>query len=76
MVCKNPQTIPLLEVGETTKLMYQEQAQKCALTFLKEGIAIANNCDLNYKLSKNQRLLVELNLMQLASVTFDGAKKK
>ena len=76
MVCKNPQTIPLLEVGETAKLMYQEQSQKCALGFLKESIIIANNCDLNYKLSKNQRLLVELSLMQLASVTFDGAKKK
>ena len=76
MVCKNPQTIPLLEVGETAKLMYQEQRQKCALGFLKESIIIANNCDLNYKLSKNQRLLVELSLMQLASVTYDGAKKK
>ena len=37
---------------------------------------IANDCDLKYKVSQNQRLLVELCLMQLASITFDGEKKK
>ena len=36
----------------------------------------ANDCDLKYRTSKNQRLLVELTLMQIASITFDGAKKK
>ena len=40
-----------------------------------EGIRLANDCDLKYKTSKNQRLLVELTLMQLASITFDGEKK-
>jgi DNA polymerase-3 subunit gamma/tau len=41
-----------------------------------KGIQLANDCDLKYKTSKNQRLLVELTLMQLASITFDGEKKK
>ena len=40
-----------------------------------KGIQLANDCDLKYKTSKNQRLLVELTLMQLASITFDGEKK-
>jgi len=40
-----------------------------------EGIRLANDCDLKYKSSKNQRLLIELCLMQLASITFDGEKK-
>tara|TARA_R110002033_G_scaffold42_2_gene750 strand:- start:305 stop:2032 length:1728 start_codon:yes stop_codon:yes gene_type:complete len=75
MVCKNPVTIPLLEVGEDTSLKYQEQSQKTTHTFLMEGIRLANDCDLKYKTSKNQRLLVELTLMQLASITFDGEKK-
>jgi DNA polymerase-3 subunit gamma/tau len=39
-----------------------------------KGIEMANDCDLKYKVSQNQRLLVEL-LMQLASITFDGEKK-
>ena len=75
MVCKTPATIPLLEVGEDTSLKYQEQSQKTTHTFLMEGIRLANDCDLKYKTSKNQRLLVELTLMQLASITFDGEKK-
>ncbi|WP_179353547.1 DNA polymerase III subunit gamma/tau [Winogradskyella vidalii] len=75
MVCKNPVTIPLLEVGEETSQKYMEQSQKTSHSFLMQGIRIANDCDLKYKTSKNQRLLVELALMQLASITFDGEKK-
>ncbi|MGJ8593620.1 MAG: DNA polymerase III subunit gamma/tau [Aquaticitalea sp.] len=75
MVCQNEQTIELLEVGEDTKAKYLEQAKKAPYDFLLKGIELANDCDLKYKSSKNQRLLVELTLMQLASITFDGEKK-
>jgi DNA polymerase-3 subunit gamma/tau len=75
LVCKNPKTVELLEVGEDTTQKYLEQAQKASQTFLFKGIELANECDLKYKSSKNQRLLVELCLMQLASITFDGEKK-
>ncbi|MFL9829227.1 DNA polymerase III subunit gamma/tau [Flavobacterium sp. ST-87] len=76
LVSKTPATLSLLEVGEQAQKMYGVQSQKCTQEFLLQGIAIANECDLKYKLSQNQRLLVELCLMQLASVTFDGEKKK
>ncbi len=75
LVSKTPQTIDLLEVGEQTKTKYLEQAKKASQEFLLQGINLANDCDLKYKTSKNQRLLVELCLMQLASITFDGEKK-
>ncbi|MGJ5640891.1 DNA polymerase III subunit gamma/tau [Formosa sp. S-31] len=75
LVCKTPQTVELLEVGEETKEHYLTQASKASQHFLLEGINLANECDLKYKSSKNQRLLVELCLMQLASITFDGEKK-
>ncbi|MGZ0017397.1 DNA polymerase III subunit gamma/tau [Yeosuana sp. AK3] len=75
LVSKTPQTVELLEVGEQTKLKYLEQAKKASQEFLLHGINLANDCDLKYKSSKNQRLLVELCLMQLASITFDGEKK-
>lgn len=75
MVCKNEQTIELLEVGDETKETYLKQSQACKIEFLLKGIELANECDLKYKNSKNQRLLVELCLMQLASITFDGEKK-
>lgn len=68
MVCKNESTIPLLEVGEQTKARYLEQSRKTSLSFLLKAIDLANTTDLKYKASKNQRLLVELCLMQLASI--------
>ncbi len=76
LVCKDQKTINLLEVGEETKAKYFEQAQKTSHNFLLEAIELANSCDLKYKTSHNQRLLVELCLMQLASITFDSEKKK
>ncbi|MCD2258687.1 DNA polymerase III subunit gamma/tau [Psychroserpens luteolus] len=75
LVCQNEQTIELLEVGDDTKAKYLEQSRKAPHEFLIKGIELANDCDLKYKSSKNQRLLVELCLMQLASITFDGEKK-
>ena len=75
MVCKNEATISLLEVGEDTQQRYLQQSRNTTLDFLIKGIELANTCDLQYKASKNQRLLVELCLMQLASVTYDGEKK-
>jgi DNA polymerase-3 subunit gamma/tau len=75
-VSKTPATLSLLEAGEQAQKSYGIQAQKCSQEFLLNGLEITNQCDLNYKLSQNQRLLVELVLMQLASITFDGEKKK
>ncbi|WOD43066.1 DNA polymerase III subunit gamma/tau [Hwangdonia lutea] len=75
LVSKTPETIELLEVGEKTKNKYLEQSKKASQAFLMQAINLANDCDLKYKTSKNQRLLVELCLMQLASITFDGEKK-
>ncbi|WP_090298233.1 DNA polymerase III subunit gamma/tau [Flagellimonas zhangzhouensis] len=75
MVCQHPDTLSLLEVGEDVAKHYQEQAKKASTTFLLQALDMANDCDLKYKTSKNQRLLVELTLMKLASITFDGEKK-
>lgn len=76
LVSKNPATLILLEAGEVAQNLYREQSQKASQDFLLKAIDLANDCDLKYKSSQNQRLLVELCLMQLASITFDGEKKK
>ena len=76
LVAKDKATIPLLEVGDNAKKRYLEQSEKATMQFLLNGIDKANDCDLKYLTSKNQRLLVELVLMQIASITFDGEKKK
>lgn len=76
MVTKNPSTLSLLEVGEQAQELYRLQSQKAPQDFLLKGIELANDCDLKFKVSQNQRLLVELCLMQLCSITLDGEKKK
>ena len=75
LVAKDAETVTLLEVGDSAKKQYLEQAQKANIKFLLEAIDLANDCDLKYKTSKNQRLLVEISLMKLASITFDTQKK-
>lgn len=75
MVCQHQQTIELLEVGEAAKKQYGEQAKRTSGQFLLKAIDIANDCDLKYRTSKNQRLLVELTLMKLASIDFMDEKK-
>ena len=76
LVGQQPQTNDLLEVGPDIKAKYLEQCQRCDKAFLVSAIEKANNCDLKFRGSRNQRLLVELCLMQLASITHDGEKKK
>ena len=76
MVCQHQNTIELLEVGEEAKKHYSEQSKNTTSSFLLSAIDLANDCDIKYKSSKNQRLLVELTLMKLASIDFDGEKKK
>ncbi|WP_410879397.1 DNA polymerase III subunit gamma/tau [Myroides sp. DW712] len=76
MVCKTPETAALLEVGEHGRQLFDEQAQKASVGLLLEAIDLANEADLKYKASQNQRLLVELCLMKLASLSYEGEKKK
>ncbi len=72
LVGKDPVTLPLLEVGASIRQRYQEQAQKCPLPFLYKAMKLCNECDLNYRISKNKRLLVELTLIQVAQLTTEG----
>ena len=75
-VALTPETLSLLESSNTVNEKYQVQASKTDSNFLSNALSLANECDLNYRGSRNQRLLVELCLMKLASVNFDGEKKK
>mgnify|MGYP001166423941 FL=1 len=76
LVCKNPQTVELLEVGDTIKTKYIEQSQNCDQDFILGALEICNECDVQYKSSRNQRLLVELSLMQICSLSSEGVLKK
>ena len=69
LVSREPATLPLLEVSNDVRERYREQAQKCNERFLIHAIKLCNDCDLNYRVSKNKRLLVELTLIQLSQLT-------
>ena len=65
LVSKDPTTLKLLEVSEGIKAKYLQQSQASSISFLLSAMNIANQCDLSYKLSKNQRLQVELALLKM-----------
>ncbi len=73
LVCKDPITVQLLEVGGEIKEKYKVQAATCDADFLLESLKISNECDLQYKPSQNKRLLVELALIRMVQLTL---KKK
>ncbi|MCE9539103.1 MAG: DNA polymerase III subunit gamma/tau [Bacteroidetes bacterium] len=72
LVSKDQETLQLLEVGNNIKDKYKEQSAKCSVSFLIKGLTILNKTDIQYKSSKNQRLQVELALMQLCSINASG----
>lgn len=76
MVCKSPETLSLLEVSEKVQLKYKSQAAKLEHSFLFKAIDILTRADYQYKVSQNKRLLVEMSLMQMASLTMDAVEKK
>lgn len=81
LVCKDEATLVLFEVGASIRERYIEMAKRCPDPFLFRAIELANQCDLNYRASRNKRLLLELTLIQLCQLTHpatptDGEDKK
>ena len=75
LVSRDAATLVLLQVSASVKNQYAEQAQKCPVSFLYRALDIANTCDLNYKTSRNKRLLVELTLIKLCQILNNEDKK-
>nr|WP_320119633.1 DNA polymerase III subunit gamma/tau [uncultured Marinifilum sp.] len=74
LVGKDQATIQLMEVSDSVKQKYVEQAKRCSVDFLYEALKILNQCDIGYKSSQNPRLLIELSLIQLSQII--ESKKK
>ena len=72
LVCRDESTLVLFEVGASIRERYKEMAKHCPDQLLFKAIELANTCDLNYRASKNKRLLVELTLIQVAQLTTEG----
>jgi DNA polymerase-3 subunit gamma/tau len=85
LVCKDERTVALMQTSEVVKQKYTDQSRHVGASYLVSAINLINQCDLQYKGSKNQRLHVELTLLKLAhlqdaislaSIAADPVKKK
>jgi DNA polymerase-3 subunit gamma/tau len=76
LVSKDESTISLLEKGDGLHIMYLKQSKICDFDFLIAALNLCNDCDVQYKTTNNQRLLVELTLMRISSIGFDANQKK
>ena len=80
LVCKDEATLVLFEVGASMRARYMTTANQCSDKSLFKAIELSNQCDLNYRNSRNKRLLLELTLIQLCqqiiSPDEEGDKKK
>jgi DNA polymerase-3 subunit gamma/tau len=75
MVCKDPQTVRLMEVGAGIREKYLAQSKMVSLPFLYEGLEICNQADIQFRASRNQRLTIELALVRIANLTAAQKKK-
>lgn len=76
MMAKNPETVYLMELAEQVKDKMVEQSENCDIQFIIQALEFINHCDQNYRLSMNQRMTVELLLMQLGSIPHNLREKK
>ena len=76
LVCRDESTLVLFEEGASVRERYKEMAKHCPDQLLFKAIVLANTCDLNYRASRNKRLLLELTLIQLCQLTQVAADDK
>jgi len=74
LVCRDEATLILFDMGASIRERYKETAKRCPESFLYKAIELANGCDLNYRASRNKRLLLELTLIQLCQL--DGTAQE
>ncbi len=73
LVAHDVATLKLLDCSDAVRVRYKDQAKLCSDLFLFTAIDISNECDMQYKQSRNKRLLVELTLIRLSQL---GEEKK
>lgn len=68
LVCKDPQTIALMQVPDGVKERYGKQAQEASKGLVLSALNMINQADIQYKASKNQRLHIEITLLKLVNL--------
>ena len=68
LVNSDEATATLFEGSQELQARYTEQAKRCSPKMLFKAIRHCNNCSMNYRTSRNKRLLVELTLIELTQM--------
>ena len=72
LVSKDESTLQLLEVGENIKEKYKTQSAQNDLAFLIGGLEILSNYDVQFKMSKNKRLIYDYSADQRTKNKFEN----
>lgn len=76
LLCLDSRTVDILEKSDDLKNKYVQQTKKTTASYLVKALKLCNECDVQYNMSNNQRLLVEICLLQISSIGFDSEVKK
>ncbi len=82
LMCKDPQTISLLELTDNLKERYRTQAHISPSSFLLTALNLCNDCDINYRMARHKRLHVEMTLIKMTyinravNISTEAAEKK
>jgi len=76
LFCTSEKTTAILEVGQNVREQYLEQSRRSPQSFILNAMNILSEADVNYKASKNPRLLVEIALLKICSLVEKLEQKK
>lgn len=76
LMCQESETVNLLESTDEQREKYLTQSKDLDSNLILQALILCNECDLQYKVAKNQRLLVELCLIRMCSIGKDYNEKK
>jgi len=75
LVAKDVRTLNLIDVPDTIQQKFLEQSKLIEASRILRSLAVLSKLDVEYKSSKNPRLLIEVALMQLCSLKQEQEKK-
>jgi len=68
LMCKYPNTIKLLEVAPSVAKRFMEQSSVMQASLLMNAMNLVSKCEIDFRMSRNQRLHVELTLLKLCHI--------
>lgn len=66
LVCRSGALDSLLNLPDTLRARYAEQASRCSVSFIFDALGVVSQCESGYRTATNQRLHIEFSLMRLS----------